>query len=43
MKEFAISNHPWMGYNFHEYAKKAFGIDFLGVPAPLNEIIVVTF
>jgi hypothetical protein len=38
MKEFAASNHPWA--QFREYAKKAFGIDLLGAPSTLNEIIV---
>jgi hypothetical protein len=39
MKEFATSNHSW-AIKFREYAKKAFGIDFSGAPAPLHEIIV---
>jgi hypothetical protein len=39
MKEFATSSHPW-AIKFHEYAKKAFGIDFSSPLPPLNEIIV---
>jgi hypothetical protein len=38
-KEFATSNHPW-AIKFREFAKKAFGIDFSGPPAPLNENII---
>jgi len=37
IKEFATSNHPW-AIKFREYSKRAFGIDFLGAPSPLNEI-----
>jgi hypothetical protein len=39
MQEFATSNHLW-ALKFCEYAKQAFGIDLLGAPSPLNEIIV---
>src|SRR5688500_17473252 len=39
LKEFATSNHPW-AVKFHEYAKKAYAIDFAGPPPPLNEMII---
>jgi hypothetical protein len=39
LKEFATSNHPW-AVKVREFARKAFGIDFLGPPPPLNENIV---
>ena len=38
-KEFATSNHPW-AVKFREFAKSAYGIDFIGPPPPLNESIV---
>jgi hypothetical protein len=38
-KEFATSNHPW-AVKFREFAKSAYGINFIGPPPPLNENIV---
>lgn len=38
-KEFATSNHPY-AVKFREFAKKAYGIDFIVPLPPLNEKVV---